>query len=105
MDVGPRSASLRVDEIKLWLNLNQSLVIVCTQTKGVLASTGFTLFYIHVIPTLDANGTLDQRQLMQFFVAAPRVSSIHPALLFRGCWTSSARDLHDLQTPFRPFLN
>ena len=73
--------------------------------QGVLASTGYILFHIHIIPTLDANGTLDQRQLMQFFVAAPRVSSNHPGLLFRGCWTSSARDLHDPQTPFRPFLN
>ena len=31
---GPRAASLRADEIKLWLTPNQSLVIVCTQASG-----------------------------------------------------------------------
>lgn len=73
--------------------------------QGVLASTGYMLFHIHIIPTLDANGTPDQMQLMQFSVVAPRVSSNHLGLLLRGCWTSSTRDLHDLQTPFPPFLN
>ena len=31
---GRRAASLRADEIKLWLTPNQSLVIVCTQASG-----------------------------------------------------------------------
>ena len=52
--------------------------------QGVLASTGYILFHIHIIPTLDANGTPDQTQLMQFSVVAPRVSSNHLGLLFAG---------------------
>ena len=33
--------SLRTDEIKLWLTTNQSLVIVCTQARGLSASVSF----------------------------------------------------------------
>ena len=36
-----RGVCLRADEIKLWLTTNQSLVIVCTQARGLSASVSF----------------------------------------------------------------
>ena len=71
--------------------------------------TGSLLLAVHPLLPHQIQITGNLKQLLQkkrlFVLFVIVLCSNHPGLLFRGCWTSSARDLHDLQTPFRPFLN